>query len=252
MTRSLRVAWGRGTAPRVLSPIRKSTVGAAQGDEAHSEDLLFQGSLGDSQDMRIHSLAVVKSSEASRVVFVVKSKLIHWKWGPRGKRIVQISACQWWFLEIFVRRGLGNWRDEGQLPYFFKCVLVTIYEVLRSWVIIEWGAQALSSLLCCGHWCVCLPSFKTNWPGNLLQVEFPVHFHELQSNTDLKMPPSNWLRDHSSIRLANPTHRHSDFSRYSVVLSVCTVNIIPVRVPILYWWYGYCVIAVLLITVRMK
>ena len=63
--------------PRVLSPIRKSTVGAAQGDEAHSEDLLFQGSLGDSQDMRIHSSAVVKSSEASRVVFVVKSKLIH-------------------------------------------------------------------------------------------------------------------------------------------------------------------------------
>lgn len=63
--------------PRVLSPIRKSTVGAAQGDEAHSEDLLFQGSLGYSQDMRIHSSAVVKSSEASRVVFVVKSKLIH-------------------------------------------------------------------------------------------------------------------------------------------------------------------------------
>ncbi|KAG0727137.1 Erythroid differentiation-related factor 1 [Chionoecetes opilio] len=46
------------------------------------------------------------------------------------------------------------------------------------------------------------------------EVEFPVHFHELQSNTDLKMPPSNWLQDHSSIRLANPTHRHSDFSSF--------------------------------------
>ncbi|KAK8396959.1 hypothetical protein O3P69_005150 [Scylla paramamosain] len=102
--------------PRVLSPIRKSSVAAAQRDylsdrdreEAHAEDLLFEGHLGDSQDIHIHSSAVVKSSE----------------------------------------------------------------------------------------------------------VEFPVHFHELQSNTDLKMPPSNWLRDHSSIRLANPTHRHSDFSSF--------------------------------------
>ncbi|MPC19516.1 Erythroid differentiation-related factor 1 [Portunus trituberculatus] len=56
--------------PRVLSPIRKSPVGA-QGDfmddrdEAHTEDLLFEGHLGDTQDMRIHSSAVVKSSEAS-------------------------------------------------------------------------------------------------------------------------------------------------------------------------------------------
>nr|XP_027218733.1 erythroid differentiation-related factor 1-like isoform X4 [Penaeus vannamei] len=46
------------------------------------------------------------------------------------------------------------------------------------------------------------------------EVEFPVQFHELQSNTDLKMPPSNWLQDHSSIRLPNPTHKHADFSSF--------------------------------------
>ncbi|KAG7167739.1 Erythroid differentiation-related factor 1-like [Homarus americanus] len=46
------------------------------------------------------------------------------------------------------------------------------------------------------------------------EVEFPVQFHELQSNTDLKMPPSNWLQEHSSIRLPNPTHKHADFSSF--------------------------------------
>lgn len=51
----------------------------------------------------------------------------------------------------------------------------------------------------------------------LFQVEFPVQFHELQSNTDLKMPPSNWLQDHSSMRLPNPTQRPADFSRYCIV-----------------------------------
>lgn len=62
--------------PRVLSPIRKSSVSAAQGDylserdreESHTEDLLFEGHLEDTQDMRIHSSAVVKSSEASHGV----------------------------------------------------------------------------------------------------------------------------------------------------------------------------------------
>ena len=49
---------------RVLSPIRKP-----QGDyirdreEAHQEDMMYEGHLGDSQDMRIHSSVVVKSSE---------------------------------------------------------------------------------------------------------------------------------------------------------------------------------------------
>lgn len=46
------------------------------------------------------------------------------------------------------------------------------------------------------------------------EVEFPVQFHELQSNTDLKMPPSNWLQEHSSIRLPNPTQKHADFSSF--------------------------------------
>lgn len=59
--------------PRVLSPIRKPTVTASQGDyisdrdreEEHQEDMLFEGHLGDTQDMRIHSSAVVKSSEVN-------------------------------------------------------------------------------------------------------------------------------------------------------------------------------------------
>ncbi|XP_064116065.1 erythroid differentiation-related factor 1-like [Macrobrachium nipponense] len=46
------------------------------------------------------------------------------------------------------------------------------------------------------------------------EVEFPVQFRELQSNTDLKRPPSNWLQDHSSIRLPNPTLKHADFSSF--------------------------------------
>ncbi|KAK8734703.1 hypothetical protein OTU49_005943 [Cherax quadricarinatus] len=46
------------------------------------------------------------------------------------------------------------------------------------------------------------------------EVEFPVQFHELQSNTDLKMPPSNWLQEHTSIRLPNPTQKHADFSSF--------------------------------------
>ncbi|KAK7080720.1 Erythroid differentiation-related factor 1 [Halocaridina rubra] len=46
------------------------------------------------------------------------------------------------------------------------------------------------------------------------EVEFPVQFRELQSNTDLKMPPSNWLQEHSSIRLPNATLKHADFSSF--------------------------------------
>lgn len=55
---------------RVLSPIRKPSVPASQGgfmsdgdEEGRQEAEVYDGHLGDAQDMRIHSSAVVKSSE---------------------------------------------------------------------------------------------------------------------------------------------------------------------------------------------
>lgn len=56
---------------RVLSPIRKPSVPASQGgfmsdgddEEGRQEAELYDGHLGGTQDMRIHSSAVVKSSE---------------------------------------------------------------------------------------------------------------------------------------------------------------------------------------------
>lgn len=59
--------------PRVLSPIRKPSATACQGDyisdrdmkEEHEEDMLYEGHLGGTQDMRIHSSVVVKSSEVN-------------------------------------------------------------------------------------------------------------------------------------------------------------------------------------------
>lgn len=57
--------------PKVLSPIRKPSVSASQGGcmedgedkEGRTEDGLYDDPLGDTQNMRIHSSAVVKSSE---------------------------------------------------------------------------------------------------------------------------------------------------------------------------------------------
>ncbi|KAL7647354.1 UNVERIFIED_CONTAM: hypothetical protein RMT77_000950 [Armadillidium vulgare] len=46
------------------------------------------------------------------------------------------------------------------------------------------------------------------------QVEFPVTFRELQSNTDIKTPPSNWLRGQFSICLPNLTPKRSDFTSF--------------------------------------
>ncbi|CAL4071350.1 unnamed protein product, partial [Meganyctiphanes norvegica] len=46
------------------------------------------------------------------------------------------------------------------------------------------------------------------------EVEYPVQFRKLQSNTDLKAPPSNWLHEHSAARLPNPTQKHADFSSF--------------------------------------
>ncbi|XP_076030337.1 erythroid differentiation-related factor 1 isoform X2 [Oratosquilla oratoria] len=46
------------------------------------------------------------------------------------------------------------------------------------------------------------------------QVEFPVQFHELQCNTDLKLPPSNWLQEHTMAKIPNISQRRADFSSF--------------------------------------